>query len=179
MADEEKVENNPQDKKNGKLPLILASFLPIILMLLGFFFVTKFINPRFALSGTGERTENKPSKEVTESKSVSTESHASDGFIYEFGTVLVNPLGTEGRRYIKVGINLELKSKSLVKKIDKAKPLLQHQFIITLSSKTIDEISSPEGKLALIKELKDNFISVLGLSSDDIYQIYFSEFVVQ
>lgn len=179
MADEEKLENIPQDKKNGKLPLILASFLPIVLMLLGFFFVTKFINPRFALSGEGKNTTSNPSKVEVENQSVSTPNHSNDGFIYEFGTVLVNPLGSEGRRYIKVGINLELKSKSLVKKIDKAKPMLQHQFIITLSSKTIDDISSPEGKSALQNELKDNFVSTLGLSQDDIYQVYFSEFVVQ
>lgn len=179
MADEEKLENTVQNEKSGKLPLILASFLPIILMLLGFFFVTKLINPRFALSGNSKDMEVQPLKDTVESQNVSTLDHSKDGFIYEFGTVLVNPLGTEGRRYIKVGINLELKSKSLAKSIDKAKPMLQHQFIIILSSKTIGEISTPEGKSALQKELKDNFISALGLSEDDIYQIYFSEFVVQ
>lgn len=179
MADEEKVENTTQDKKSGKLPLILASFLPIVLMLLGFFFVTKFLNPRFAISGTGQNLGTESSKNVVNSQNTPTPDRSKDGIIYEFGTVLVNPLGTEGRRYIKVGINLELRNKSLIKSIDKAKPMLQHQFIITLSSKTIDEISSPEGKLALQKELKENFISALGLSQEDIYQVYFSEFVVQ
>lgn len=179
MADEEKLENTPQDKKSGKLPLILASFLPIVLMLLGFFFVTKFLNPRFIISGTGQNVGTESSKDTIANQSAPTPVPSKSGIIYEFGTVLVNPLGTEGRRYIKVGINLELRSKSLVKSIDKAKPMLQHQFIITLSSKTIDEISSPEGKLALQKELKENFVSVLGLSQEDIHQVYFSEFVVQ
>ena len=70
-------------------------------------------------------------------------------------------------------------TKDLLKKVGELKTKLQHQLIITLSSKHIDKMSSTEGKIALQDELRDIFSSELGAAPGEIRQVYFSEFIMQ
>ena len=153
-------------KKHGNL----AFYLLIIptMMISSFFLVTKVINPHFAPSASSESADMALASNIQE-----------EGYIYELGPVLVNPSGAESRRFMKVGVSMELDSRSPVKKIEKAQAKLQHQLIMILSSKHIDIISSPEGKSALQEEIKNIFISELGLAQNELKQVYFSEFVIQ
>ena len=151
--------------KNRKPLLFMTVAVVPIMAILAFFLVTKVINPRFA--------------EADAKASAEAEDNQKQGYVYEIGAVLANPLGMENRRIMKVGVLLELTSKSLIRDVENSKLRLQHQLIMILSSKELDVMTSPEGKSALQDELRDAFTLELGLEPGEIRQIYFSEFVIQ
>ena len=176
----ETIEETP--KKGSKLTLYLAAFIPILLMLAGFFMVTKFINPRFGINNANANSGD-ISGDGDSGKSAgldkSKKHKKGELCIYELDPVLANPLGTQGKRFAKVGICLELSSKSLMEQIDEAKSMLQHQLIIILSSKDIETLTSPAGKSILLEEIRKTMVSQLELTDEDIPHVYFSEFIVQ
>ena len=168
MAEQTK-ENTPkalQEKRNVSLLLRVISIVPIIAML-AFFLVTKVVNPRFASPVSDEAEDSY--KEESQKKTC----------IYELGTALVNPSGKGNRRIMKVGVSLEVTSKSLMEDISKSEARLRHQLIMALSSRDVDSVCSLEGKTALQAELKDIFTSELGLEPGELCQVYFTEFIVQ
>jgi flagellar basal body-associated protein FliL len=183
MAEENLVETKEENiKKDSKIKLYLAMTVPIILMLVGFFLVTKFINPRFNISGGNAISGKASGGESSESKSDMEKSkkHGKNKtIIHELGSVLANPIGTDGRRFVKVGVCLELRTKDLAKQIDESKSKLQHQLILILSSKDVETLTSPAGKALLLDEIKKSMIAQLELTNEDIPNIYFSEFIVQ
>lgn len=165
---EQAEETNPEKSKKikgGNLIICMLSIIPIVTML-AFFLVTKVVNPRFA---------SPVAAEVTESRKDDRKEFCT----YELGSVVANPSGIENLRIMKVGVSLELESESLIEDMEKSKPRLQHQLIMTLSSKDIGTICSLEGKAALLKELKDAFTKELDMEQGKIREIYFSEFVIQ
>lgn len=186
MAEEEKKENeNEKPKQESKAKILLAAVIPMIFMFLGFFVVTKFVNPHFRFSGTGQigqsasadtdNPENTKDKEEKKSKKGKKEPT-----MLQIDPVLANPLGTEGRRFAKVGITIELLAdKKALKKFEENKSKIQHLLIITLSSKDVETLSSPEGKLALRDEIRKAIIDELGFPEDEISGVYFREFIVQ
>ncbi|HGJ66229.1 TPA: flagellar basal body-associated FliL family protein [bacterium] len=179
MAEENLIETKEENiKKDSKIKLYLAMTVPIILMLVGFFLVTKFINPRFNISG-GNAISGGESSESKSDMDKSKKHGKNKTIIHELGSVLANPIGTDGRRFVKVGVCLELGSKDLAKQIDESKSKLQHQLILILSSKDIETLTSPTGKALLLDEIKKSMIAQLELTNEDLPNIYFSEFIVQ
>lgn len=182
MAEENAIENKDKNKGGSKTSLYLAALVPIILMLAGFFIVTKFINPRYGAigsgTGSGEVSDGENGKQNSESKK--NKKHGKEEkTIVELGSVLANPLGTEGRRFVKVGVCLELNSKEFTEQVEAEKSKLQHQLILILSSKDVEALTSPTGKSELLAEIKEAMISQLDLTDEDITNVYFTEFIVQ
>jgi len=170
-------------KKQSKLKLYLTAIIPMILMFLGFFLVTKFINPHFRVPGL-QNASNVASIAGTEGLNESTEKskqkkNKGESIIQSIGSVLANPLGTGGKRFVRVGISLELESKELAKKVDESRSKLQHQLILILSSKDVESLASTQGKIELQKEIKKALCSELELSDEELPQIYFNEFIIQ
>ncbi len=186
MAEDEKQVNESESpKQEPKTKILLAAIVPIIFMFLGFFVVTKFINPHFRFSGSGQigqsasvdldSSENKKAKEEKKSKKGKKES-----VMFQIDPVLANPLGTEGRRFAKVGITVELQAdKTMQKEFEENKSKIQHLLIITLSSKDVETLASPEGKILLQEEIKKAIKDELDLSEEEIVGVYFREFIVQ
>ena len=160
----------PAEKKKGKLMLYLVAIIPIV-TLVAFLLVTKVVNPRLAspddagkaLAAEEEKVEEEPVER----------------YAYDLGTVLVNPAGSSKLRIMKVGVSLELISKSLIEEVDGSKQRLRHQLIMVLSSKDLELVCSPEGKGVLQEEVKEVFISELKLGPSELIGVYFTEFVVQ
>ena len=163
--------------------LYLTAIIPMVFMFLGFFIVTKFINPRFGISGSSG-TSNVASTTTTEKAEDQNEKDKkkkgkNESVIKPIGAILANPLGTGGKRFVRVGVSLELSSKELVKEVEESLSKIQHELILILSAKDIESLSSPQGKMELQKEIKKGIQSELGLSDEELPQIYFNEFVVQ
>ena len=183
MAEDEKQEKKDETPpKSSKMKLYLVAFIPMIFMFLGFFVVTKLINPRFGapssaeagqatLSATDDSGDKGHGKEEKKGKK---------GLgMFELESVLANPLGTGGRRFVKVGISMELGSKELLKELEESKSKLQHLLIIILSSKDVDTLNSTEGKILLQEEIRKAVIKELDLTEEEIPEIYFNEFLLQ
>jgi len=164
-------ENNgeaPKKKSNGRWFLYSVAIIPIV-SILASFLVVRVINPRFAASADGYSVQSVERKN----------NDKKEEFLCDVGTILANPSGTERRRIIKMSIMVDVFSESLIETIEKMKPKLQHQAVMILSSKDLETISSTEGKIELQSELKKAFIDELGLTNDDIRQVYFRDFVIQ
>jgi flagellar protein FliL len=186
MAEDEKQEKKDESsKKSSKMNLYLVAFIPMVFMFLGFFAVTKFINPRFGVASSAEAGQNaldntKGSDDKSKEKGGKQGKKGKNGpIMFELEPVLANPLGTAGRRFVKVGISMELGSKELLKELEENKSKLQHLLIIILSSKDIETLNSTEGKILLQEEIRKAVIKELELTEEEIPEIYFSEFIVQ
>jgi flagellar FliL protein len=99
------------------------------------------------------------------------------GPLYSLDTLIVNLGDQGGKRYLRVTMDLELKDPKLVEAIDQRLPQIKDSILTILPTKSVDEINSAAGKLALREELT----GVLNgfLSKDAVTNIYFTEFVIQ
>jgi flagellar basal body-associated protein FliL len=75
---------------------------------IGFFPVTKVVNPRFAPMAVAQTADDQQS---------SSEDDEEEGIMYELGTLLANPADLQTRRIMKVGVSLEVTSDKLIKEI--------------------------------------------------------------
>ncbi|MBM4064102.1 MAG: hypothetical protein FJ266_00405 [Planctomycetes bacterium] len=100
-----------------------------------------------------------------------------ESLVVPVDTIVVNLSGSNGRRYLKAKINLEVKDGD-VKKIIEAKAVqIKDRLISILSSKTLEDIDGLEAQENLRKEIKDAVDVVL--KAEGVLQVYFTEFVVQ
>jgi Flagellar basal body-associated protein len=157
MAEEQVKEEGKQSGGKKKLIFIL---IPVILLLIGgagaYFFLTH------------------KKKESTKQMVVAPQKL---GVMYDLGSFLVNLADKNANTYAKVSITLELSNQKVEKEVVKRLPIIKDAVINLLSSKTYDEIRTPEGKeelrLELIKRI--NAILVTG----GVQNIYFTQFIVQ
>lgn len=90
---------------------------------------------------------------------------------------LVNLADKDSRRYLKVKIDLEVDSEKTAKVLEKTMPRIRDQLIFLLSSKSYQEIASPEGKHQLKKEILARLAALP--SGKKISGAFFTEFVAQ
>lgn len=103
----------------------------------------------------------------------------------EVGKALLLPLDTfivnlndQGRtRYLKVTIQLELENQEIVEQVKSKTPQIRDALIILLSSKSIDEIITSEGKY----QLRDEIVTRVKqfVKKNAVVAAYFTDFVVQ
>jgi len=157
MAEEQVKEEGKQSGGKKKLIFIL---IPVLLLLIGgagaYFFLTH------------------KKKESTKQMVVAPQKL---GVMYNLGSFLVNLADKNANTYAKVSITLELSNQKVQQEVVKRLPIIKDAVINLLSSKTYDEIRTPEGKeelrLELIKRI--NAILVTG----GVQNIYFTQFIVQ
>jgi flagellar FliL protein len=92
------------------------------------------------------------------------------------GAVVVNIAG-EGRRYLKVGVDVGVADARAVKKVEEHKPQMLDLTITVLSRKDAATLSAPEGRAALKDELLAGMRGLPGL--DAVVRVYFTEFIIQ
>ena len=97
--------------------------------------------------------------------------------IVSLKTFIVNLAAPDGRRYLKVKLDLELTTKDSEKELKGRLPEVRDQIILALSSKTYQQIRGIAGKTVLREELTARVNSVL--KKGQVKKIYFTEFVVQ
>ncbi len=82
-------------------------------------------------------------------------------------------------RYLKVTIQFEITDEKLQEKVDARTPQLRDTIITLVSSKSLNSISSPEGKFQLKDELLFRANQIMGMDKDVFKNLYFTEFVMQ
>lgn len=174
MAQEEEVatteEAIPAPKK-GKLGLIIV--LVVLLLALGgggFFAYQKFFKPQPAEDATD-------SKEKKIKEGEAEEAAPELGIMYSLEPFIVNLTGTEGKRFLKVTITLELSAPEIHQEVKENLQKITDSIIILLSSKTFEDVYSLQGKFKLKDEIttRVNRFLVLG----HVVDTYFTEFVIQ
>ena len=90
---------------------------------------------------------------------------------------LVNLADKDSRRYLKVKIDLEVANEKTVKELEKSMPRIRDQLIFLLSSKSYQDISTPEGKYQLKKDIMTRLAALP--QGKKITGAFFTEFVAQ
>ena len=90
---------------------------------------------------------------------------------------LVNLSDKDARRYLKVKIELEVDGEKAAKELEKSMPRIRDQLIFLLSSKSYNDIATPEGKHQLKKEIMQRLAAAP--HGKKITGAFFTEFVAQ
>lgn len=175
--DEATPNGESEKKKSGKFLIIIIVVLVVVLIIGGVVTLLMLSN-HDAESSSGTKKEASSLENTSgESKKHVSEANTEVGIMYPLDPFTVNLLSESGRRYLKVTINLEMEGKELSPELEKKKPLLRDIIIRTLSSKSLEEISTNQGK----EKLKQEIINGMNprLKDAKIKNVYFTDFVVQ
>jgi flagellar FliL protein len=82
-------------------------------------------------------------------------------------------------RYLKVSIQFEISDESMHDFVKTKTPQLRDTIITLVSSKSLESISSPEGKFQLKDEVLFRANQILGMEKDIFKNLFFTEFVMQ
>ncbi|RLB11556.1 MAG: flagellar basal body protein FliL [Deltaproteobacteria bacterium] len=179
MAEEKKKE-----KKEGKSKLILILVLMQAITLiavvgLGAFMFLNFKKiqvPAIASVANANAEAQKQEEEKKEKKEKEVVK-VKDEVICELEPFIVNLMDENGRRYLRVKMNLELSSKEAEDEVKKKMPEIRDTILMTLSGKKFADIANLEGKMRLRDEIKENVDKIL--LSGKVLQVYFTEFIIQ
>jgi flagellar FliL protein len=105
----------------------------------------------------------------------SEESNASD--IHMIESIIVNPAGTGGRRFLSASIGFELSSPEADGLFDEREAVIRDALITILSSQSIPELSDFKQREKLRQVIKLRVEKLLG--TNDVAAVYFTEFVLQ
>ncbi len=167
---EELEEQQPQ-KKGGMLKLIIIG---VVILVLGVgAFVMK--DTIMGMIGMGEPATDEPVEELS-----AQEKAAEPGFQGEMSSVapfvanLNDPLG---KRYIKLGLEVELIDKVAVEDFTKSEIKIKNMLLILLGSKKPQEMLGPKNQILLQQEIVDRINQIIG--EGKVLHIYFSSYILQ
>jgi flagellar FliL protein len=112
-----------------------------------------------------------------QSSAATDASYLEDLSFFRLDPMIVNPADSNGERYLKAAIALEMYDAGIQQEIEKRLPQIKNQINNVLSSKSIEQIKTNEDKEKLRREIltRVNGMLVTGRLSN----VYFEEFVYQ
>ena len=176
-------------KKSKKKLFIMIAILVVFLGALGAggFFGYKWWIAKKASSGAENATEQKAEEghgekkaeggHGGEAKSDNGTAVEGAGEIVSIPPLLVNLAEPQGRRYLKLALDIELKDKAAADQLNKNMPKVKDALLLLLSSKTYDDLGSLENKILLKKEIVERLTLVLG--EQKVLRVYITEIVIQ
>ncbi len=166
----EKVEEPKEEKKSSFVKVIIIILVMLILLLVlgvgGFIAWTKYIAPAIGMAphGTAPAVKEKVSDTTL-------------GPMLPLEPFIVNLAEAGGKRFIKITMELELSNKELENEVKGKIPQFKDHIITVLSSKSMDEVITAEGKFKLKEEIMSRLNQ--NLRGGTVRNVFFTEFVVQ
>ncbi|PWB82182.1 MAG: flagellar basal body-associated protein FliL [Candidatus Methylomirabilota bacterium] len=100
------------------------------------------------------------------------------GKILPLDPAIVNIAETNGRRFLKVTVQIEIpEEEKVVKEVEARKPLLSDRLIQILARKSLEEVTSAGSLESLKRQIADQFAKELG--AERLQDVYLTEFVIQ
>jgi flagellar FliL protein len=166
MAEEDTKAEQPA--KKGKGGLVIVAILAVIVLAGGaalYFLV---------LHKAPAATEESLNPEL----STPPKAQAEPGPIVPYSSFLVNLADTGGKRYLKFSLSIELsKHKNFLQEVEHKDAKIKDIIISIISSKTFEEVNTPQGKIALKQEILRRLNTIM--SGGKVEDVFFTEFVVQ
>lgn len=100
----------------------------------------------------------------------------SGGMVLALPPVTVNLADPNGRRYLKLGMEVEVNA-DVSKELKQQNARIRDSIIMLLAGKTYGEVSSPDGKVLLKAEIAARLNQILG--AQRVVRVYLTDFVVQ
>ncbi len=134
-------------------------------------------------NATAPKSEAKAPAGHGEAKDAKETDHAAialasnSGDLVSIPPFLVNLADPQGRRYLKLALDVELKDKAASDELNKNMPKIKDALILLLSSKTYEDLASIENKILLKKEIVERLTLILG--EQKVMRVYITEIVIQ
>ncbi len=90
---------------------------------------------------------------------------------------IVNLADPDGKRYLKANIEVEFYGERVPEGMHEVMPQLRDSLLTLLTSKSFEDIRTPEGKQALREEIIARLNQ--SLKTDSVKGVYFTEFIIQ
>ena len=165
LLDEVEIDDESTAKK--KSPVKMIVILLVVLGLLGgggYFAYMKYMQPEQTPEavGAGEAVE-----EVSPNL----------GIMFSLDPFIVNLAGSQGKRFLKVTVSLELSAPEVHAEVKENIQKIMDSILVLLSSKNFEDVYSVQGKFKLKDEITSrvNRFLILG----HIKEAYFTEFIIQ
>ena len=100
------------------------------------------------------------------------------GEFMEMDGVVVNPRGTDGRRYLMVKVGAEAAEAATLERLDALRPAATDAVINLLTSRTVEELSDIARRDSLKEEVRTRFNEILG-EDGPVTRVYFTQYVLQ
>ena len=163
---EEKDDAQPAEEKETKPKRSSKSLFIIIGIIV--FALAGGVAAYMLLAGKGGSHETKKEEKEKEKKEVKTALVALDSFVLNL---------SEHGRFLKVSMQLELTDIANVPLVNEKTPQIRDAIITLMSSKSVESVSSAEGKLQLKDELLLRVNQAVG--KEIVKNLFFTEFVMQ
>lgn len=175
MAEEEIEVSEPKKKKGGLIKIIIIAVVALIIVIGGVFAYLTF----FSGSGSDTTTENQEVAADPLAVEPAKKSNAEAGIMYDLPAFIVNLTDPSGAKYLRVAITVEVppKNEKLMLEIEQKLPKIKDAIIRILSSKTVEEVSTDQGKISLKNEIERRTNSLL--ANGRLMDIYLTEFIIQ
>ena len=137
-------------------------------------------------NATAQKPESKPAAGHDEAaKDAKAGDHAASslagggggGELVSIPPFLVNLADPQGRRYLKLALDVELRDKAASDELNKNMPKIKDALILLLSSKTYEDLASIENKILLKKDIVERLTLILG--EQKVLRVYITEIVIQ
>jgi flagellar FliL protein len=179
MAEETEQQEEKKEKKSNLLLIIIAGVFLLILVVGGLlaFVLSGGSNEEQEMMQNGSTTVGAGGGETQSFAQSRRKSSINVGPMFEMETFIVNLKSENGRRYLKIRVNLELEDLDLQEEVTQKIPVIRDIVIRIASSRTLEEISTEQGK----DKLKDQIVSEINgnLKDGKINNIFFTDFVIQ
>lgn len=169
MAEELESTEEPK-KKGGKLKWIIIA---VVLLALGggAFFMKDTI---MSMIGMGGDTEEVAAEPTAEERAAAPDFQGIMSTVDPFVANLNDPLG---KRYIKLGLEVELIDELAVADFTKSNIKIKNMLLILLGSKKPQEMLGPKNQIRLQQEIVDRINQIIG--EGKVLNIYFSTYILQ
>lgn len=181
MADEEKGEAQAADaapKKKSKLPLILSAVVLLAGAGAGAWYLGVFGRGEELHAEAGAEEGGHGGGEEQHAKAEGGHGAAKGaGAIKPFEPFIANLADDGGKRYLKATFQVEFLGEGVPPELDGRLPQVRDLLLTLLTSKTFDDVRTPDGKQQLREEIINRVNQVL--ERDAVKAVYFTEFIVQ
>jgi len=179
MAEEEDILDEVEGAEGGKKPIGMIIGIIVGLLVLGgggYYAYTNFFQEKPAEEKPAEG-EEKPAEGEEGKEEAPPEEDLNLGVMFPMDPFVVNLAGSEGKRFLKVTIFLELSTSEVHLEIKENIQKVTDSILILLSSKAFEDVYSVQGKFKLKDEIttRVNRFLVVGHIKD----AYFTEFIIQ
>ncbi|MCF8240184.1 MAG: flagellar basal body-associated FliL family protein [Melioribacteraceae bacterium] len=176
---EEKLEPQENSSKESKLnPKIFLYGIPIFIVQL---IIVYIISANMVMSKMekipGETELSAEEAILNEEDTTEADNAAIGNFIYTVEDIIINPANTDGQRLMLISLGFDIPSEETQAELNSKEILLKDMIISTISSKTLNQLSSAGFKDSLRVELAGNLTNLF--PNVKINRVYFSKYIIQ
>ena len=169
MADKEVDNGESPEGEKGKSSISIFQIIIIVLLLavlgLGGFIAWKLMNLET------------PTAQNEQMEAESAAAAAGPGILIDMENITINLADEDESRFLRVKMKLEVRDEEAKGKVDAFNAQIKDLIITTLSSKTFDDVRTPQGKYNLKEELIYRINTFVG--GEPVKNMFFSDFVAQ